>query len=529
MSGKSPAEREVGAVCPSCGRFVGAQIRCAWCGAHISKRMSLHIVRYGAILLALLGLVGLWVAARRASLPVIQVHDIDSTMNWAYVQVQGVVSRYPAYDSESGYLSFWLDDGTGEIMIAAYRKESQALFEADRIPAIGDVVAVEGTLRIRGDLQSVTINIPDSLAIERPVPRACTVDEIGIGDVYQKVRIRGQIHEIRYPYEGLTVLTVGDETGQIDVTYTIDLVRLSGVPTSVEVGDSVEASGAVTRYRDQLQISLDAADALQVFSRKAGSSSATVRRLSLGEICSVQEGETVSVDAQIARVVPFSAGTRLLLQEDGTKVPLVFWQNLYDACPDRQYLVPGAWISVHGKVEIYQGDRELVPEHAEDVTFIEMRELPPVPHCEIRDLTPDCAGQSCEIEGLIVAIQSFSSGTRWVVNDGTGDLVVLLWQNVLDGLTGAEVIGEGTRVRVSGEVAIYKGEIEFVPAVPADIVWLAAAPTSTPTPVPIATPTATVTPTKPPIPTEVPSATPTVTPTPTPAVLTLSTGKVTRK
>jgi len=525
MSGRIPVERDPDTLCPSCGRFTGPQEVCAWCGARTLKRVSLRILRYGAVVLALLGLVGLWVASRRADLPVVQVRDIDSMMNWAYVRVRGVVSRYPSYDVGSGYLRFWLDDGTGEISIVAYRNESQSLIQEGRIPSVGDVVTVAGTLKIKGDLVSVTLHVPDSLAIEYPDPRERLIGEIGIASVHQKVRIRGQLCAMRYPYEDLTILTVCDETGEIDVVYTTDLVRLTGALAPVEIGDLVELSGAVTLYREQPQISLDTAAALQVIPQIVKPRPTEDRRLPLTEISSVLEGEVVAIDAQIVRAVPFASGERFVLQEGDGQVALVFWQNLYDACPDREALVPGAWISVRGAVKVYQGELEIVPERAGDVVFVEMRELPRVPYCMISDLVPEDVGKSCEIEGHIQAIHRFARGVHWVVDDGTAKITVLLWQNVLDGMVGEEAFEVGGQVRVRGEVAIYQGALELVPAAPGDLVWLAPAPT--PSPTTTAAPTSTATDT--PVVTATPTTAPVPTSTPTPAILIVSTGGVTEE
>jgi DNA/RNA endonuclease YhcR with UshA esterase domain len=523
---RDSAESQVNAVCPSCGRFVGTQTRCPWCGARVPKRISLNIVRYGALALALLGLLALWFASRSTDLPLVQIQDIDDTMNWAYIRVQGVVTRYPSYDSDSGYLRFWLDDGTGEIMVAAYRNESETLIESGKVPVPGDRVTIAGTVRIRDDLTSVTIKVPDSLTLERPVSSRRSIGEISPADVTQKVLVRGQVLEVRHPYEDLTILTIGDETGQIDVAYTVDLVQLSGVPPSVETKDLVELSGAVMLYKGRPQLSLESAAALQTLPQESHLTSAPARHLSLNDIPTVQDGTTVSVDALIVRAVPFASGKRFMLQEDNTEALVVFWQDLYDACPDREHLVPGAWVSVQGQVKTYQGDREIVPERADDVVFVEMRGLPPIPDCAIAELSPDQVGHSCEIEGYIRARHPFSKGVRWVVDDGTGQIAVLLWQSVLNELIDGDTFEVGGRVRITGETDVYRGVLELVPALPSDVVWLGAAPTPTASPTVKPTATASATPTEMPTPTEIPATATSPVPTPTPTRSTLATGGV---
>ena len=617
--------------CPSCGRFVGAQTTCPYCGAHVSKRLSLRLFRYGAIILAILGLIALWIAARSADIPAIQIQEIGSTMNWAYVKLEGIVVRPPAYDAQTEYLKFWLYDGTGEIMVAAYRNESRALLETGTVPAMGDRVTVEGTLKVKEDFESLTLNVPERLIIDRPQAVESEIGGIGLEQLYQKVQISGEVREVKIPYEGLTILTVRDRTGEIDVTYTADLVRLSGAPIEVVPGDAVSVRGAVSLYGETPQIALDTADGLQraqdgvdialpkaigeigsddidrmvrvegaitdeqwisaglKFTLDDGTGSIplllwqsvldnmldrvdlrpgtwlevralvseykgelelvpemaldvritqarpeVITPLPLAEIAADHEGSIVNCEGQIVRVTPFSSGTKFTMQDGQATLTMVFWENLLAACPDKDRLVPGAWVSVQGEIQQYKEELEIIPGHADDVVWIEMRELPAAEQRPIGEIGEQDVAHTYQIEGQITAVNAFSSGVRWTVQDDTGSIVVLLWENVLAPLSQSFEVG--TRVRVSGEVAQYKGTLEIIPAVPGDIVWLAAGapPTSTPTPTsepsptaaPTATPTqqATPTPTVEPTATAAPTAPPT--PTPTPGVQTTSTGSV---
>ena len=92
--------------------------------------MSVRILRWGAFALAGIGLLLVWGVARRATVPTLKARDVDAMANWAFVQLRGVVTRYPAYDEESGYLGFWMDDGSGQVRVAAYRSASEALIAA---------------------------------------------------------------------------------------------------------------------------------------------------------------------------------------------------------------------------------------------------------------------------------------------------------------------------------------------------------------------------------------------------------------
>ena len=121
-------------------------------------RLSLRVVKVLALLLATFGLGALWWTARHTDLPQLTVGEAQGLMNLAYVRMAGRVSRGVTYDPEGGYLSFWLDDGTGEAYVAAYRDVTAALLAEGKIPAVGDQVEVAGTLRLREDFVALTLN-----------------------------------------------------------------------------------------------------------------------------------------------------------------------------------------------------------------------------------------------------------------------------------------------------------------------------------------------------------------------------------
>jgi len=135
--------------CGSCGRFLGPYTTCPYCGARVGGRVSLKAVKIAAVVLAVVGLIGLWWAGRQLPIPLLTVEETQCTMNMAYVRVRGRISRSLTYDPNGGYLAFWVDDGTGEVRISSYRDVTAALLAAGKIPAPGDRVEVAGTLRIR--------------------------------------------------------------------------------------------------------------------------------------------------------------------------------------------------------------------------------------------------------------------------------------------------------------------------------------------------------------------------------------------
>jgi hypothetical protein len=132
--------------------------------------MSLRALQVGALALAVLGLGLLWWFATHTPLPTLKIGQAQATLNFAYVRVEGQVTRAPSYDPDSGYLSFWIADETGEMLVNSYRATTQELVESGRMPFTGDHVTVEGALRVRPDSATLTLNSADALYIQHPQP-----------------------------------------------------------------------------------------------------------------------------------------------------------------------------------------------------------------------------------------------------------------------------------------------------------------------------------------------------------------------
>jgi hypothetical protein len=149
-----PAVQPAAADCRSCGRFIGPAPVCPYCGASAEGRLPLRLLRLAALVLAVGGLAALYAAARTRAAPQVRVADITPAMNFARVRVAGTVTRAPNVIRRCGradYVAVTLDDGTGEITVAASRRIAQALDQAGLIPARHDGIDAGGTLLVSAD------------------------------------------------------------------------------------------------------------------------------------------------------------------------------------------------------------------------------------------------------------------------------------------------------------------------------------------------------------------------------------------
>lgn len=415
------------------------------------------MVKVAAIVLATVGLAILWFAATHAEVPLVEIGRAGATMNLAYVRVAGRCTRVPSYDPESDYLSFWIQDETGDLRVASYRAETRQLLEQDRVPALGDRIEVAGTLRIREDFHSLTINAPEQLEVTRPEPMERAIGTIAPEDEYQRVWVRGEVREVVEPYEGLTLITLRDKTGAIPVAVSEDLIALSGVTPTVKVGQPVAVTAAVSLYGDTPQLVPASTADIVLLDQEVPIAAERF----IVELSEAETGRWVAVRGTVIQVDPFSQGVKLTLDDDTGAITLLLWQDVYDKLPDPSALGIGVEVQAQGELTEYRGDLELVPELAEDLQVLAVAMASA--HTAIGEVTSTDVGQTLTLMGVLGEPESFSKGIKFPLSDDTGTIVLLLWQDVYDALPDADRLAPGARVEVTGRIDEYRGDLEIIP------------------------------------------------------------------
>jgi DNA/RNA endonuclease YhcR with UshA esterase domain len=502
--------------CPSCGHFVGPYVRCPYCGADVGQRLAVRTLKYGSLLLAVAGLAVLLLVAAGSEVPAVQVGNLAATMNWAYVRVEGLVSRQPAYDPAAD-LTFWVWDGTGEIMVVAYGAEAEELLAQDPLPVMGDGVSLAGTLRIKEDFAYLVLNDPEQMEVRPAEPLVKRIAELHAGLRYQAVRLRGVIREERVPYEGLHIASLWDDSGSVDLILpAMAAATGDGLPLPA-VGQAVEVVGAVDLYRDTVQVSIGRPGDLVVLDDEL--LIAPLR--DIGSLSAADVGRLAAVEGRIADVNPFSAGVKWTLADDSGAVTLLLWQDFYDSLPDSSLPGPGAAVRAQGLVAEYRGELEIVPELAADIVVLTQADQPPVPSAapqgaiivtpettrassphptsattsslspsptppptpqagphpspsppptpgietrSITAITPADVGRTLSIERAgIAGMEYLSKGVKLTLTDSTGSIALLLWQDVLEETADRHDLLPGSQVKVTGRIDEYEGELEIVP------------------------------------------------------------------
>jgi hypothetical protein len=87
----------------------------------------------------------------------------------------------------------------------------------------------------------------------------------------------------------------------------------------------------------------------------------------------------------------------------------------------------------------------------------------------IGSITTDHVGEEVTVEGSVVGATSFSHGFKFALDDGSGQVVLLMWHNVYDDCWDSSRINLGARLLASGEVSQYEGELQIEPHYGGDV------------------------------------------------------------
>lgn len=482
----TPREQPDGTVCGKCGFFVGALTRCPNCGARVPKRMSVMATRYAALLMAVLGLGLLYLMAIHRTVPLMKVSDIRPTMNFAYVRVAGKVSGdvrvYKKGDRISS-LRFFVDDGTGEIPVTAYRSQAETLAQQDKLPRAGDQIEVAGSLAVMADDNiQMRLQVPDQLLLRRSETAVTRLGDVGPDLVGKTIVIEGSIGDVKPPRAGTRMpwaVVVEDGTGSRTVTFWEDIY--AGIKDKINLasGERVRMRVAVDTYKDALQLKLNKGDDLEFRPQQSprrmtagpGAPAAPeAARTPIGSLKPEMAGQIVRIAGRVSSVSDPKPGTKeptlVHLQEGGSEVAVVYWDTVTRNLGENKPFT-GALMQVQGQLGVYQSNLQVKVNHSSRIRLLDV--MPPsAPATEpgaavgIASVTAAMKGRVCTVRGTLGEPESLRGGVKMPLTDETGSLVLLLWDRNVPGDQRA-ALQPGVKVLVTGLVSDYKGVLQLVP------------------------------------------------------------------
>jgi RecJ-like exonuclease len=151
----------------------------------------------------------------------------------------------------------------------------------------------------------------------------------------------------------------------------------------------------------------------------------------------------------------------------------VIFDRVLKQMPQRAGLLDGAVVNVTGKIDFFNEAAQIVPARKGDVVILTAAPQPEV--FAIGELSAASVDKTVAVSGTVTEASNFSAGFKVKLNDGSGQIGVVLFENVFDALKAPANVNVGAVLSVTGKLNEYKDALEIAPA-SAETVAVIAAP-----------------------------------------------------
>ena len=191
--------------------------------------------------------------------------------------------------------------------------------------------------------------------------------------------------------------------------------------------------------------------------------------LSTGGVTAAHIGQRVTIGGGIVEVVRFSSGVKFYVDDGSGPVAVWIPQETFAQLPNPAGWIVGSKVRASGQVQTYKDELEVVPQAPGDMVVLVAATPQPVVITHMGDLSVDRKGERVTVQGAILEVRPFSSGVKYLLQDDTGQVVLLLWQDVHDAVPEVERLAVGAIVQAAGEVDEYRGELQVIPSWGGDV------------------------------------------------------------
>lgn len=341
-------------------------------GPQVKRPLRVRVLQVASLILALAGLVLLYLYSVNRDIPTVRVADVTPTMNFAYVQIDGEVTR-DAYVFKSGGVVFNLHDGSGEIAVMGGRAQAEALEDAGKLPRRGDRVRVAGSLSVSADQEvKLRMQSAEQLTLQRKrsasassLPRV-TISDITPAQKGDRLTVVGRLKEVSVPPPGSKVpyvLTLEEDGAELAIIFWDEVFQ--GLEKKLpNPGKTVSARGRVDLYKEKIQLKVWEAADLRVVDELENASQPLQRPVTrIADITAEQKGTVFTILGTLGEPKSIRGGVLYPISDASGEMVVLFWDKQVSG-EERDALESGVRIRVTAPLVVYKGVLELIPEDA---------------------------------------------------------------------------------------------------------------------------------------------------------------------
>lgn len=445
-----------------------------------------RLFRYVALVVGTVGLGLLYLSALHREIPVVKIGEIKPAMNFAVVRVVGAVSGDARIFKEGEHvrsLRFTVDDGSGEILVQAYKSQAQALVDKYGLPREGDHVEVTGSLGVlEGDDIAMRVQVPERLVLMRADTKPMALRDVTSSMIGKNIVVEGTIAKAIAPKPGSKApwtIVITDAGGQQEIAFWQDIYDEIRDKVLLAPGAPIRARVAVRSYKDKLQLALSqgmdiefiAAHAAKSMVAGPGAPSGETPLTPVGDVTAAMAGKAVKVSGRVTQVKVPEQGSKapykVTLQEGDKQVSVIYWDTVARHLDDNSKPVVGALMTAKGQVNEYKGRLQIKIGNSADLTLVDVTpaskpQVEPAREVGIGTITTAMVGKKCTVRGVLGEPRSIKGGVIYPMTDGSGSIKLVLWDKSVSG-PGRDALAAGCQVVVTGKLLEYKGDLELAP------------------------------------------------------------------
>ena len=351
-------------------------------GPQVKRPLRVKVLQGASLILALAGLVLLYLYSTHRDIPILRVADITPTMNFAYVRVVGEVTR-DAYVFDSGGVVFNLDDGSGEIAVMGGRSQAEALKKDGKLPRRGDQVDVAGSLSVSADQESkLRMQSAEQLILIRkraarsaaPASTRIQLSDITPAQKGRQFTVAGTLTSISVPSPGSKapyVLILEEDGTELAVIFWDQVFQglERKLPT---LGNRISARGRVDVYHETVQLKVWEAGDLREISEQdlldkvpflGGMAEGQGGLSQISDITAEQKDQSFTVVGTLGEPRFIRGGVIYPLTDGSGEILVLFWDKQISG-EEHAALESGIRLRVTAPLEVYKGMLELIPQDA---------------------------------------------------------------------------------------------------------------------------------------------------------------------
>ncbi len=181
----------------------------------------------------------------------------------------------------------------------------------------------------------------------------------------EQVTLRGQVVATASFSHGYR-FTLDDGSGRVTLLLWHNVYDDAWDAPQLNLGATVRVNGRTSLFNNELQIEPRFGSQVRVIS--PGGPIGTPR--AIGELAH-HMGELVVITGTINRVAASSVGVRLFVRDDSGEIAVFIWNNTLERIANNTALgEPGTAVRVHGWVQEFRSNREVVPVLPVDVVVL---------------------------------------------------------------------------------------------------------------------------------------------------------------